>query len=148
MNLAKAQFGILDRCGIWLSSLCGLHCLLLPVLVPLLPLLASSMFAQAWFERAILAGSIGIGAIAMSVGVFRHHGRWSPLLLLASGAVIYWFKDAFGHDAEPFAVCIGAALIVYGHLQNIKFTRCYRELAQMQQAQSQVTQSKSADSLC
>jgi len=34
----------LDKLGIWVSSLCALHCLALPVLVPLLPLIGSSFF--------------------------------------------------------------------------------------------------------
>ena len=55
----------LDRLGIWVSGLCALHCLALPVVVPLLPLIGSSFFAQLWFERTILTISLIIGAVAL-----------------------------------------------------------------------------------
>merc|ERR1712137_139935 len=61
----------LDRLGIWISSLCALHCLA----IPLLPLLASSMFGQTWFERTILSLSILIGSVALIIGAVRYHGK-------------------------------------------------------------------------
>merc|ERR1712063_179408 len=72
----------LDKLGIWVSSLCALHCLALPVLVPLLPLIGSSFFAQVWFERTILSFSILVGAVALISGATRYHGRLYPLVLL------------------------------------------------------------------
>lgn len=117
-NLTK-----LDKLGIWISSLCALHCLALPVIVSLLPLVGSSFFAQAWFERTILTGSIIIGAIALISGAARYHGRYYPLLLLAAGGFIYWNKGFFGHDIEPLAVTLGAALIVAGHWINMRLCR-------------------------
>ncbi len=49
---------VLDRVGIWMSSICALHCLLLPILLPIAPLIASSVFADAGFERLILILSL------------------------------------------------------------------------------------------
>ncbi len=117
-NLTK-----LDKLGIWISSLCALHCLALPVIVSLLPLVGSSFFAQAWFERAILTGSIIIGAVALISGAARYHGRYYPLALLVAGGVIYWNKGFFGEEIEPLAVTLGAALIVAGHWINMRLCR-------------------------
>jgi len=69
----------LDKLGIWVSSLCALHCLALPVLVPLLPLIGSSFFAQVWFERTILTFSLIVGAVALVSGAIRYHGKYYPL---------------------------------------------------------------------
>jgi hypothetical protein len=113
----------LDRLGIWVSSLCALHCLALPLLVPLLPLIGSSFFAQVWFERAILSFSLIVGAVALLNGALRYHGKFYPLGLLFSGGVIYWFKDIFGHHYEPFTIAIGAMLIVAGHWVNMRLCR-------------------------
>lgn len=123
MHEGQAQSTFLDRCGIWLSSLCAAHCLLLPVLIPLLPIVAGSIFAQVWFERIILVLSLSFGAIAMTIGLLRHHGNAGPLLLLGAGGVIYWFKDIFGHEGEPFTVFVGAMLIVSGHIWNIRLMK-------------------------
>ena len=113
----------LDKLGIWVSSLCALHCLALPVLVPLLPLIGSSFFAQVWFERTILTFSLIVGAVALVSGAIRYHGKYYPLALLFTGGTIYWYKDIFGHHYEPFTIAIGAALIVAGHWVNMRLCR-------------------------
>ena len=109
----------LDRLGIWISSLCALHCLA----IPLLPLLASSMFGQTWFERTILSLSILIGSVALIIGAVHYHGKYYPLLLLLSGGGIYWFKDMFGESGEPFTIAFGAGLIILGHWLNLRLCR-------------------------
>ena len=107
---------ILDRIGIWGSSLCALHCLLLPLLLPIAPLVASSIFAEVWFEKLILTFSILVGFAAMFVGFHKYHRQMYPLYSLVLGALIYWNKDIFGHQYEPFTIAIGAFLIISAHL--------------------------------
>ncbi|QJR80522.1 MerC domain-containing protein [Alteromonas pelagimontana] len=113
----------LDRMGIWISSLCAFHCLALPVVVPLLPLIGSTFFAQVWFERTILSISIVMGTVALLVGAVRYHGQYYPLALLLSGGGIYWFKNIFGSAYEPFTIATGALLIVAGHWINMRLCR-------------------------
>ncbi|RDV26673.1 MerC domain-containing protein [Alteromonas aestuariivivens] len=115
----------LDRLGIWISGLCAVHCLALPVLIPLVPLVASSFFAQVWFERTILSISLMIGAVALLSGAVRYHGRYYPVVLLGTGGAIYWFKDIFGEAYEPLTIAIGAMLIVAGHWFNMKLIRAW-----------------------
>lgn len=113
----------LDKLGIWVSSLCAVHCLALPVVVPLLPLIGSTFFAQLWFERTILSISLVIGAVALLSGALKYHGRFYPIGLLAMGGIIYWFKDIFGESGEPFTIATGALLIVAGHWINMRLCR-------------------------
>lgn len=129
MHEARQQSAFLDKCGIALSGLCAVHCLALPFLIPLIPFLAGLFITEHWFERTILISSLVLGAIAMTIGMFRHHGKFHPLILAGAGGVIYWFKDAFGHELEPIAVCVGAALIIYGHALNIKLIQKCRGCA-------------------
>lgn len=109
-----------DHTGIWISSLCALHCIALPLLLPVLPLLASSIFAQDWFERLILSASLVIGFAALFIGFYRHHRELYPLYSLTLGGVIYWHKDMFGHEYEPLTIGFGAALIIIAHWLNLK----------------------------
>jgi hypothetical protein len=113
----------LDKLGIWVSSLCALHCLALPVLIPLLPLIGSTFFAQVWFERVILSISLIIGGVALFSGASRYHGQYYPLVLLFTGGAIYWHKDIFGEAYEPFTIAVGALLIVAGHWVNMRLCR-------------------------
>jgi hypothetical protein len=111
---------LFDRLGIWASSLCALHCLLLPVLIPLLPFVGASFFAQSWFERSILSISMLVGFWALFSGFYRYHRQIYPLYSLALGGIIYWNKDIFGSSYEPFTIAIGALLIVGAHVMNLK----------------------------
>ena len=112
----------LDKTGIWVTTICALHCLLLPVLLPVLAMLGVSFLGETLLERIILSLSLLIGAIAMVTG-FRHHRHVTPLILLALGGVIYWYKDIFGHLGEPVLILAGAGLIVLGHVKNVRLTR-------------------------
>ncbi|GAC32201.1 MerC domain-containing protein [Paraglaciecola polaris] len=111
---------LLDRLGIWASSLCAVHCLALPILIPLLPLVGASFFAQDWFERTILSLSMIVGFWALLSGFFRYHRQIYPLYSLVLGGIIYWNKNMFGESYEPFTIAIGAMLIVGAHVVNLK----------------------------
>jgi hypothetical protein len=113
----------LDRLGVWLTSLCALHCLLLPILIPLAPLVASSFVAEVWFERVILSGSILVGFAALFIGFHKYHRQLYPIYSLVLGALIYWNKDIFGEQYEPITIAIGALLIVIAHLANLRLCR-------------------------
>jgi hypothetical protein len=111
---------ILDRLGIWASSLCALHCLLLPLLLPAIPLVGATMFAQDWFEKTILITSLVVGFWALFSGFYRYHKQLYPLYSLAIGGFIYWNKDIFGESWEPFTIAVGALLIVAAHVINLR----------------------------
>ncbi len=113
----------LDKLGVWITSLCALHCLALPLLLPIAPLIASSFFADAWFELAILSFSVVIGFAALFIGFHQYHRQLYPIYSLVAGALIYWNKDVFGHDFEPLTIAIGAILIIGAHLLNLRLCR-------------------------
>ena len=117
----------MDKLGIWVSGLCALHCLLLPLMLPVLPLIASSFLADAWFERTILSLSLIIGLTALLVGFFKYHRQLFPLYALISGGIIYWNKDIFGHEYEPVTIAVGASLIIAAHLINLKLCRACKQ---------------------
>jgi hypothetical protein len=119
-----------DRAGVWISSLCALHCLLLPILIPLIPLIASSFVAEVWFERTILSISILIGFWALFIGFYKYHRQIYPVYSLALGGLIYWHKDIFGHEYEPFTIAVGAFLIIGAHLLNMKLCKACDDCAE------------------
>ncbi|MFB0911873.1 MAG: MerC domain-containing protein, partial [Glaciecola sp.] len=42
---------------------------------------------------------------------------------LTLGGLIYWNKDIFGHEYEPFTIAIGAFLIIAAHVTNIRLCK-------------------------
>ncbi|WP_100642725.1 MerC domain-containing protein [Alteromonas facilis] len=116
----------MDKLGIWVSGLCAIHCLALPLLLPIAPLVASSFVAEAWFERSILTLSLLVGFSALTIGYFRYHRKTYPVYALIAGGLIYWYKDMFGEQYEPFTIAVGAGLIITAHVMNLKLCKAYK----------------------
>ncbi|WP_395345595.1 MerC domain-containing protein [Ningiella sp. W23] len=114
---------MLDKLGVWISATCALHCMLLPLLLPVLPLLASTFVAQEWFELGILTISIVIGFAALFIGFKQYHRQIYPMYSLALGGLIYWNKHMFGEEFEPLTIAVGAAFIIAAHLINLRLCR-------------------------
>lgn len=127
---ANSSNNFLDRMGIWASSLCALHCLLLPILIPLIPYIGASFVAQDWFERSILTISMVIGFWALLSGFYRYHRQIYPLYSLVLGGLIYWNKDMFGEAYEPFTIATGALLIIAAHIINFKLCKSCHQCAE------------------
>ncbi|MEN3160201.1 MerC domain-containing protein [Alkalimonas sp. NCh-2] len=116
---------VLDKAGIALTSLCAVHCIVLPVLLPVLPLLGASFLADESFERAVLLLTMVLGFIALFSGFHRYHRKLYPFYSLFLGGFIYWHKDIFGHHWEPAVLTIGAAFVVLAHVMNMRLCqRC------------------------
>jgi len=111
---------MLDRIGITATSLCALHCILLPVILPALPLLGISFLADHAWEHVFLIVTAILGSIAMFSGFKRYHRKLYPFYLLALGVIIYWQKHDFSEAVQPYFIVIGALLIVSAHLINLK----------------------------
>ncbi len=126
-NLLVRNNSKLDKLGVWITSLCALHCLALPILIAITPIIASTFFAAEWFERTILSFSILIGFVALFIGFHKYHRQLYPLYSLALGAIIYWNKHAFGEAYEPITIALGALFIIGAHVLNLRLCKSCRK---------------------
>jgi len=111
---------MLDRIGITATSLCALHCILLPILLPVLPLMGLSFLADHAWEHVFLLMTAALGTIALFSGFKRYHKRLYPFYLLYLGVALYWIKHDFSEAMEVYFIIGGASLIVAAHFINIK----------------------------
>jgi len=111
---------MLDRIGITATSLCALHCVMLPFLLPALPLLGLGFLADHAWEYVFLIITALLGAFALYSGYKRYHQQRYPFYILIAGIVIYWIKHDFSENIQPFFIFIGASLIVSAHFINLK----------------------------
>lgn len=111
---------MLDKLGITATSLCALHCILLPVLLPALPLLGLSFLADHIWEHIFLLITAILGSIALLSGFKRYHRKLYPFYLLILGVVIYWLKHDFSEQVQPIIIFIGASLIITAHVVNLR----------------------------
>ncbi|HAT42208.1 MAG TPA: MerC protein [Rheinheimera sp.] len=110
----------LDKVGIAITSLCAIHCIMLPVLLPLLPLMGLSAVHNHAFERIILLITMVLGFVTLFAGFHRYHRKLYPFYSLFLGGFIYWQKDAVGPQYEHFVLIIGASLVVLAHVLNLR----------------------------
>lgn len=118
---------MLDRIGIAATSLCALHCILLPILLPALPLLGLSFLADHTWEHVFLIATAMLGTVALFSGFKRYHRKLYPFYLLYLGVALYWIKHDFSPDYEPFFIISGALLIVGAHFINMKLCNSCRQ---------------------
>ena len=82
----------LDRFAIVLSSICAIHCIALPLVAVLVPLLAvatnhDNALHEFWFHQFILIFILPVSIIALIVGYRLHHQR-TPVIIAVIGLVI------------------------------------------------------------
>ncbi len=111
---------MLDRLGITATSLCALHCILLPVILPALPLFGLSFLADHAWEHVFLLITGVLGSYAVLSGFKRYHRRLYPFYLLLVGIAVYWMKHDFSEEVQPYMIVIGASFIVAAHIINLR----------------------------
>lgn len=112
-----------DKLGILISSLCIVHCVLLPILIIAFPTITTLLNLDEDKTHLLLLVFI-VPAVAFAVySGFRVHKQWMPLLWLGMGLCIVVFGTFFahkiiGHGWEPWIVLVGSIFLVRGHLLN------------------------------
>lgn len=125
-EMVRQGKNFLDKIGIAITSLCAVHCILLPALLPILPLIGVNFLATHEFEHSILLITIVLGSIALFSGFHRYHRKLYPFYAFTIGIFIYWNKDALGETYEPFVLIFGAIFIVLSHILNIRLCNACR----------------------
>lgn len=127
MQQSFPKFGSsLDGMAIALSAACVVHCLLLPLLIVLFPILGSTVLADESFHGLLLVLIIPSSALAFYLGC-RQHGDGSVLWLGLTGIFLLTVAAAVGVAGlgivgEKLLTGAGGALLATGHV--INFRRC------------------------
>lgn len=109
----------LDRAGIWLSSLCLMHCLASIILVSVLGL-GGQLLLSPEIHRYGLALALLIAAVAIGWGALRHR-RPAPFVTAMMGLTFMGGGLAVPHGwHEAVLTIIGVTLVSVGHFLNIR----------------------------
>lgn len=118
----KITSSSLDKTAIGLSMFCAIHCLLLPTMIVLSPVLAATSFGNEAFHQWLLLAVLPISAVALTLGCRKHHNfsilRWGVPGLVIIAVTALWGHELLGETGEKVASIIGALLIVVGHWLN------------------------------
>ncbi len=114
----------LDALGFSASAICAVHCLLMPFVITLLPVIGLSFLAHPAFEATLIVSGLIIGALSLSHGYLKHHHNLAPVLTLSVGFAII----AIGHleiveNYEFLIVSFGASLVATAHVLNYRLMK-------------------------
>ena len=107
-----------DTTGACLSVACAIHCLSMPLLIAVLPLIGLGFLANERAELVLITGAIGLAIVSLAWGI-RHHRSWRALLILIVAlAFIGTARTAVEGTFEVVFYSIGAILLASAHLVN------------------------------
>ncbi len=114
----------LDGLAIGASSLCLVHCLMLPALLIALPALAGILALPDSFHFWALVAAVPTSMIAVGIG-YRHHRRLLPVVLATTGLLSLIAAEMLFHDiaAEAWLAVAGSLQLAIAHALNIVGTR-------------------------
>ena len=138
-NAAVSTYQTYDFLGIFLSTLCGVHCIITPLLILYFPSLGES-FQSPWVHTFL----IGFAGWSFHKSVYSHYKFHRSKATLGSGLLgfaillVVYFLEVFshsdehghageGHHEESFLVYLavtGAILLVTSHILNIRKCKC------------------------
>lgn len=112
----KQEF--VDTTGACLSFACAAHCLAMPLLAAVLPLIGLGFLASERAELVIIIGAIALAIGSLVWGV-RHHRSWRAFLILVVAlAFIATARTAVEGTFEVIFHSAGGVLLASAHLAN------------------------------
>lgn len=113
----------MDTVGTCLSLACAAHCIAMPFVITVLPLLGLGVLAHSSFETYMFIITISLAAASLCWGTFIH--REIRVLLFLAAAIILFCLGGFSlHDSrEATFVAFGGVCLALGHLVNRRLCR-------------------------
>ena len=124
-NRSSSHGGVLDHVAITLSGLCLVHCLLLPVIIVALPLLAQ--FNETHFHAQMLIVAVPVSLLAFALA-YRRHGNKAIIAWGIAGIAIMFVGGTVAHAsygilADNLLTIAGAIILVTSHYFNNRLAR-------------------------
>jgi hypothetical protein len=111
----------MDLAGVFASSLCMVHCLVFPIVLALLPVVAQPLMEHDVLHVG-LAGFVLFFCVSAYLPGYLRHGDRRLLYVGAAGLSLVFFATFqaryWGEIAEVAILTVGNLLIVFGHLLN------------------------------
>ena len=81
------ESALYDRAGLFASSVCAVHCIVMPWLIMLLPVLAGTIFTSAKIENIFVGFSISLATFCGYQGCLKH-SKWLIMLPVVIGSIV------------------------------------------------------------
>jgi hypothetical protein len=112
----------LDSIGMTASTLCAIHCAIVPVLLTFLPLTGLGFLANPLLEWGMIVLALVLGVSSIFLSYFRTHKKALPLLLLLIGFIAIIAGHIYLRGwLEAVVVPLGGLTIAAAHFINFKY---------------------------
>lgn len=117
----------LDIIVVSISGLCAVHCLLMPLVLILFPVLSGSLVAGEDFHQLLLWGILPTSGLALFLGCRRHKDRRVLVMGLVGLSLVilaaFHGHDWFGEWGERLITVLGGSIMAGGHVRNYRLCR-------------------------
>jgi len=118
---------LLDITAVAVSGLCALHCLALPFLLVLFPLLGTTILTDEAFHQVLLWFILPTSLVAVGLARIRHRDKL-VLALVGAGMAILVGAAVWAHDhaelwLDQAMSLTGGAILAVGHIRNFLLCR-------------------------
>lgn len=119
---SKRRYSKLDHIGMTASTLCALHCAVVPLMLTFLPLTGFGFLTHPLFEWGMIILALLLGVSSIFMAYFRTHRRALPLLLLLAGFGLIILGHMYLRGwMEAIVVPAGGLTIALAHFLNYKY---------------------------
>ncbi len=125
--LKNRDFMSWDKVGMGLSFLCAVHCLMTPVIILSLPILARYYLVHPVFHLLLALAIVPVGLVAFWGG-YRHHKNPLVFILGIPGLILVVGVPYLVHSLgflwnEPLLMVLGSGLLIAAHWYNRRACR-------------------------
>ena len=119
-----------DRAAICFSSLCILHCLLLPVLLVAYPIGIVVTLSDEIFHQIMVSVALPLSLVSLNVG-YGHHKRNQLIIFGGMGLVMLMLPLVVPHQlisesGETWLTVAGAVILCMAHVVNFRLCTAYQ----------------------
>ena len=123
----RSRHSLLDALAVAISALCLVHCLALPLLLVVFPLLAGTVFSHETFHQVLLWVIVPTSVAAVAFAR-RTHPDNTVVLLVSAGLLIlvgaaFWAHDRAAPQVETVLTITGGLVLAAGHVRNVLVCR-------------------------
>ncbi|WP_017445854.1 MerC domain-containing protein [Gayadomonas joobiniege] len=125
MRISNFQF--LDKVSIGASTICAIHCAVLPILLAVFPSLSFLPSNDHLFHQALVFMIVPMSLLAGFSGCRKHKDKWvaggiiAGLMILVVAAI--FGHDLFGESGEKTATVLASVFLACAHWRNFLLCR-------------------------
>jgi len=124
MNIAlNNSTSKIDWLGMAMSTACAVHCLLMPLLLPVLVTLKLGFLGEESFEHWAWNITFGLCLLITVYQFAFKHKHGSVFIPLAIGFGLMMNKGILGESGEPYIALIAGLLLALTHFLNLKMCK-------------------------